>query len=256
MTMAGIGLALLVGLAIGSFLNVCVTRLPADESVVFPGSRCRACRTPIAWFDNIPLVSYLMLGGRCRQCGAAIGVRYPLVELTTAIAFGLQVYAHFPDVGLTFARLLLTAILVVLFWTDLETRRLPNVFTLPGIVIGLGLSLFLPPGLTASALGVALGGGVLLALREVWLRATGVDGMGLGDVKMLAMVGAFLGWEQVIVVLFLSSVTGALGGLLLVAFGGRSMQASLPFGTFIAVAAFVASLVGERLFALYVATLQ
>jgi leader peptidase (prepilin peptidase)/N-methyltransferase len=253
---AAVWLVLLFGLAIGSFLNVCITRLPADESIVVPGSRCRSCRTPIRWFDNIPLVSYMGLSGRCRQCRSPIGVRYPLVELATSLAFALQVYVHWPDLALVGARLLLTALLVALFSTDLETRRLPNVMTIPGTVVGLALSALLPPGLADSVLGIALGGGVLFLLRWLWLRATGVEGMGLGDVKMLAMIGAFLGWQQVIVVLFLSSISGAAVGIALVVIGGRSMQASIPFGSFLAVSALVASLVGEDLFAWYVTTLQ
>jgi leader peptidase (prepilin peptidase)/N-methyltransferase len=252
---AAIWLVLVFGLAVGSFLNVCITRLPADESVVTPGSRCRACRTPILWFDNIPAVSYLVLGGRCRQCRSPIGVRYPMVEIITALAFALQAYVHLPDVPMVVARIVLSAILVALFWTDFETHRLPNLFTIPGTAVGLAFSLFLPPGIAASLAGVALGGGVLLLLRWVWLRATGVEGMGLGDVKMLAMIGAFLGWQQVLVVLFLSSVSGSIAGLLLVA-RGRSMKSSIPFGAFLAAAAFTAALVGDDLFAWYATTLQ
>jgi leader peptidase (prepilin peptidase)/N-methyltransferase len=253
---AAIWLVSLFGLAIGSFLNVCISRLPADESVVTPGSRCRSCRTPIRWFDNVPVMSYLGLAGRCRQCRSPIGVRYPIVELTTSLAFACQAYVHLPDLALVGARLVLTALLVVLFWTDFETRRLPNALTVPGALMGLVLSVFLPPGFVSSLSGIALGGGVLFVLRWVWLRATGVDGMGFGDVKMLAMIGAFLGWQQVMVVLFLSSVTGAIAGIALVVAGGRSMQASIPFGTFLAASALVASLVGGDLFAWYVTTLQ
>jgi leader peptidase (prepilin peptidase) / N-methyltransferase len=252
---AATSLVALIGLAVGSFLNVCISRVPADESIVTPGSRCRSCRTPIRWFDNIPFVSYLLLSGRCRQCRMPIGVRYPVVELTSAVAFGMQAIVHLPDVPLLGSRLVLTALLVILFWTDLETRRLPNAFTLPGTAVGVALSAFLPPGLIASLCGAGLGGGVLLLIRWVWLRSTGVDGMGLGDVKMLAMIGAFLGWQQVIVVLFISSIAGAIAGLVLVVFGGKSMHATLPFGTFLAVAALIASLVGDRLFSWYVATL-
>jgi leader peptidase (prepilin peptidase)/N-methyltransferase len=252
---AAIWLVFLFGLAVGSFLNVCITRVPADESVVRPGSRCRSCRTPIRWFDNIPLVSYLVLSGRCRQCQSPIGLRYPVVELTCAIAFSLQAFVHWPDFALLGSRLVLTAILVILFWTDFETRRLPNALTVPGLFVGLALSVFLPPGFVASLLGVALGGGVLLLLRWLWLRATGIDGMGLGDVKMLALIGAFLGWHQVIVVLFISSIAGAIAGIALVVLGGRTMQATMPFGTFLAAAALIASLVGEDLFAWYVTTL-
>ena len=250
-----VSLAFLLGLAIGSFLNVCIVRVPADESVVTPGSRCRTCLTPIRWFDNIPIVSYLALWGRCRQCRSPIGARYPAVELMTALAFALQVLVFQPDVALIVARLIFTSLLVVLFWTDYETRRLPNALTIPGAVVGLALSAFLPPGVVVSAFGIVLGGGVLFVLRWAWLRATGVDGMGMGDVKMLAMIGAFLGWQQVIVVLFLASVTGAIAGIALVVAGGRSMQASIPFGTFLAASALFASVVGSDLFAWYLTTL-
>ena len=155
MTLATWLLVVLFGLAIGSFLNVCITRVPADESIVTPGSRCRSCRAPVQWFDNIPAVSYVVLGGRCRQCRSPIGWRYPIVEITTALAFALQALVHLPDLLLVGARIVLTALLVVLFWTDLETRRLPNAFTVPGTVIGLVFSLLLPPGIAASVAGVA-----------------------------------------------------------------------------------------------------
>jgi leader peptidase (prepilin peptidase)/N-methyltransferase len=248
-------LGAIAGLAIGSFLNVCITRLPAGESVVTPGSRCRSCRTGIAWYDNIPVVSYLILSGRCRHCRAAIGARYPLVEATTAAVFALQTWAYWPDLPWLLARLAFSALLIALFWTDLETERLPNALTIPGAAAGVVSSVFAPPGLAASVLGLALGGGVLLAVRWGWQRATGVDGMGLGDVKMLAMIGAFLGWQQVIVVLFLASIGGALVGIALATMKGRSLQSHLPFGTFLAVAALVASGVGEALATSYVQSL-
>ena len=247
MTPVGLALVGLWGLAIGSFLNVCIGRLPAGESVVRPGSRCPSCRVAIRWFDNIPVVSYLVLGGKCRSCGASIGIRYLVIEVATAIAFIVQAIVFGDDLPLLGVRLLFTAILVVLFGTDLETQRLPNVITLPGIVIGVVCSVFLPPGPAASLLGLALGGGALLAVRWGWKAATGTDGMGLGDVKMLAMIGAFLGWQQIFVVLFLSSITGAIGGLAAAWLGGKSLQHRIPFGTFLAVAAFAASLFGERL---------
>jgi leader peptidase (prepilin peptidase)/N-methyltransferase len=235
------------GLLIGSFLNVCIARLPAGESVVSPASRCPSCHQPIAWFDNVPVLSYLLLRGRCRRCKATIGIRYPLVELSTACLFALQAWWLPPDPLLLGHHLLLTALLVVLFGTDYDVQRLPDVVTLPGIAAGLGLSLVTGPGPVAALAGVAAGGGVLMAVRWGWKRMTGVDGMGLGDVKMLAMVGAFLGWRQVGVVLFLASLTGAVCGIGLAVLGRRSLQARLPFGTFLALAAYVASLAGEAL---------
>ena len=235
------------GLVIGSFLNVCIGRLPRGESVVYPGSRCPACRQPIAWYDNLPVLSYLLLGGRCRRCRASISMRYPIVELITAVLFVVTAYAFVDDLALLAVRLAFTAALIALFGTDLETQRLPNVITLPGIAIGLVASLWLPPGLLSSAIGALLGAGVLMAVRSGWKAATGVEGMGLGDVKMLAMIGAVLGWRQVWSVLFLASLGGALVGGVLAATGAKSMQSRIPFGTFLAVAAFVASLVGEQL---------
>jgi leader peptidase (prepilin peptidase)/N-methyltransferase len=239
------------GLMIGSFLNVCIARVPRGESVVSPGSHCPKCNTPIQWYDNIPVLSYLALGAKCRACRAPISVRYPFVEITTAVAFVLQAIA-FPDEPiLLVSRLVFTAMLIVLFGTDYDTQRLPNVITLPGIVVGLVFSLFTPPGIVASLIGAALGAGILLAVRWIWRKLRGVDAMGLGDVKMLAMIGAFLGWRQIWVVLFVASLTGATVGVLLTMRQGRSMQTRLPFGTFLAIAAYIASIVGERLLSWY-----
>jgi leader peptidase (prepilin peptidase)/N-methyltransferase len=249
-------LGALAGLAIGSFLNVCITRLPAGESVVGPRSRCRSCRTAIRWYDNVPVFSYLFLSGRCRQCGHAIGIRYPVVEATTAAVFAVETWLYWPDIPWLVTRLVFSALLIALFWTDLETERLPNALTIPGAAAGVIASTFGPPGVVASLTGLALGGGVLLLIRWGWRRATGVDGMGLGDVKMLAMIGAFLGWQQVIVVLFLASVAGAVAGLVLATMRGRSLQSHLPFGTFLAVAALVASVAGEALATAYVQSMQ
>lgn len=255
MTALGLVVVALLGLVVGSFLNVCIGRLPAGESIVWPGSRCPSCRFPIAWFDNIPVVSYLLLGGRCRRCGASISLRYPSVEVGTALAFVLQGLVWGDDVAMLGTRLIFSAVLIVLFGTDLETQRLPNVLTLPGLLFGLVCSLWLPPGVEQSALGALLGGGILWGIRWGWRRATGVDGMGLGDVKMLAMIGACLGWRQVIVVLFLASLSGAGVGVWLAAARRRSLRYRLPFGTFLALAAFVASLVGEPLLTWYLGLL-
>jgi leader peptidase (prepilin peptidase)/N-methyltransferase len=246
-----IALLAVFGLIVGSFLNVCIGRLPAGESIVSPGSRCPRCRTPIRWYDNIPVLSYLLLGGCCRVCREPISLRYPLVELATAAAFVAQGIAFGDDPLRLISRLVLTGLLIALFGTDLETERLPNVLTVPGTVTGLAFSFFLPPGFVASVIGAAVGAGVLLLIRWLWQRARGVDAMGLGDVKMLAMIGAFLGWQQVGVVLFLASVAGAVIGVALAAGSARTMQSRLPFGTFLAVAAFAASLVGEPFVAWY-----
>jgi leader peptidase (prepilin peptidase)/N-methyltransferase len=236
-----------LGLILGSFLNVCIARLPRGESVVTPGSRCPSCRSAISWYDNLPVLSYLLLRGRCRRCGSPISARYPLVEITTSVLFVITGLFYAGDLPLLAVRLAFTAALIALFGTDLETQRLPDLITLPGIAIGLTASLFLPPGILSSVIGAVLGAGVLLGVRSGWKAATGVDGMGLGDVKMLAMIGAVLGWRQVWAVLFLASLAGAVTGALLAAVGGRSLQSKLPFGTFLAAAAYLASLVGERM---------
>lgn len=239
-----------LGLVVGSFLNVCISRLPAGESIVFPGSRCPKCRKAIRWYDNIPVASYIGLSGRCRSCATAIPLRYPLVELATAAVFAVQGLV-FDDPWLLGQRLVFSAAMIALFGTDLETQRLPNVITLPGIVFGLASSLWLPPGIQSSLVGAALGAAIPWSIRWVWLRAKGVEAMGLGDVKMLAMIGAFLGWKQVWLVLLFSSLAGAVVGVLLMVTGRRSLQSRLPFGTFLALAALAASLGGEALVGWY-----
>jgi leader peptidase (prepilin peptidase)/N-methyltransferase len=235
------------GLMVGSFLNVCIGRIPAGESIVHPGSRCPNCRVPIRWYDNIPVLSYLVLGGRCRACHVRISPRYVFVEIATAIAFLVQWWFVGSDPLLLVSRLVFTALLIAMFGTDLETQRLPDAFTLPGVAVGILFSIWLPPGPIDSVLGAAVGAGILLALRWLWERLRGVEAMGLGDVKMLAMIGAFLGWRQVFVVLFLATLSGAVVGVALSAAKGRSLQVKLPFGTFLAVAAYVGSLVGVPL---------
>lgn len=241
----------LIGLCIGSFLNVCIHRMPRGESVNFPGSHCPKCGKAIHWYDNIPVVSYLRLGGKCRACGVSFSPRYMFVEILTGVVFAL--HGSFFDPGVTLAaRLIFAAILIALFFIDLEHQLLPDALTLPGIAIGIIASLFGPPGGPSSVIGAALGATILLVIRWLWKRATGVDGMGLGDVKMLAMIGAFLGWQQVWLVLFVSSLAGAITGVTIAAVGRGTMKSKLPFGTFLAVAALFGSLWGDRLIAWYV----
>lgn len=251
MTPAGVVFVGIFGLMLGSFLNVCISRLPKGQSIVRPPSHCFSCNTPIRWYDNIPVVSYLILGGKCRACRAPYSPRYLFVELITGIVFAWLAWAYGDNPPLLGARLVFAGLLIALFATDLETQRLPNVLTLPGIALGLVFSLWLPPGIQSSLIGAALGAFVLLAIRWLWKRAMGVDAMGLGDVKMMAMIGAFLGWQQVWLVLFLSSISGAVLGMLLMT-RGRSVQSKLPFGTFLALAAFVAALRGEAIVSWYV----
>jgi leader peptidase (prepilin peptidase) / N-methyltransferase len=241
----------LLGLIVGSFLNVCIHRLPLRQSLVRPGSRCPRCGYELRWFDNIPVLSWLTLLGRCRKCRARISIRYPLVELATMGLFVLHGLV-FGWTALLVPRLLFACMLVVLFAIDLEHHLLPNVITLPGIVVGLIASAVLPPGIIDALLGVLVGGGVLWAIGEAYYRYSGHEGMGGGDVKMLAMIGAFLGWKLVLVTLVLSSFAGSIIGLMVIVLKRGGMKYALPYGTFLALGALVASLAGERIVDWYV----
>jgi leader peptidase (prepilin peptidase)/N-methyltransferase len=226
-----------LGLAFGSFLNVCIYRLPLDLSVVHPGSACPGCKRPIHFYDNIPVLSWLILGGRCRNCKARITPRYMVVELLTGALF-LACYAHF---GLTLATLKYCSfgfLLLGLIFTDAETQLLPDKMTLSGLALGLAFSLFVPvndfasqllPGLISlpvssdvsehllslvdALLGAAAGASFIYGAGAIYLRARGVEGMGFGDVKLMAMVGAFLGLKLTIFTLFTASIAGSLFGL-------------------------------------------
>jgi len=240
------------GLLVGSFLNVCIYRVPRGESIVWPASRCTDCGRNLAWYENVPVVSWLLLRGRCRTCGAAISSMYPLVELVTAVLFAASAALYGPS-GLLAVRLAFGCALIVLFAIDLRLRVLPNVITLPGIAVGLAASWFLPPGWLSSLIGAAAGAGILFAIAEAYCRVRGQDGLGMGDVKMLAMIGAFLGWPLMILTLVFASFAGSIVGVTLIASGRGSMQAALPFGTFLAVGALVAAAAGDPILAWYLA---
>jgi leader peptidase (prepilin peptidase)/N-methyltransferase len=244
-----------VGLCIGSFLNVVIYRLPLGKSIVSPPSRCRNCDYLLKWYDNIPVISWLLLRGKCRKCRTGVSMQYPIVELITGALFVLVIWLT-PVGPLLATRLILVCILIALFGIDLEHQILPNVITLPGIAIGLLLSLIAPPGIKDALLGALLGGGILYAIAwgyYLWRRE---EGMGMGDVKMLAMIGAFLGWKAVLVTLVLSSFSGAFIGLGLMAAQRGSMKFALPFGTFLAIGALIAMFVGEPLIVWYSGFLQ
>ena len=242
----------LAGLMVGSFLNVCIYRLPRRESIVWPASRCTACNRGLAWFENVPVVSWLALRGRCRTCRASISPMYPLVELTTAMVFAGGASVYGPS-ALLAVRLAFACALIVLFAIDLRHRILPNVITLTGIVAGFAASWFLPPGWIASLIGIVAGGGILLGIAEAYSRVRGQEGLGMGDVKMLAMIGAFLGWPLMVLTLVLASFAGSIVGVALIASGRGSLQAALPFGTFLALGALVAAVAGDPILAWYLA---
>jgi leader peptidase (prepilin peptidase)/N-methyltransferase len=238
------------GLCVGSFLNVCIHRLPARASIVFPASRCPACLHLLAWSDNIPLASYVALGGRCRYCRVPISVRYPIIEGVTCAIFVVHWHVFGPT-PLLAVRLVFACALIVLFAIDLEHQILPNVITLPGIVVGFLCSFIVPPGPVMSLAGIALGGGLLWGIAEAWYWLRKVEGMGFGDVKMLAMVGAFLGVKMVVLTFVLSSMIGGLLGAALLVTRRADMATKVPYGTMLAFAALVASLFGETLLAWY-----
>ena len=240
-----------LGLTVGSFLNVCIHRIPRGQSLVYPGSRCPHCGYALRWYDNVPVLGYLSLLGRCRKCHARISVRYPLVELVTLALFVVHGMV-FGWSALLVPRLLFACMLVVLFAIDLEHQLLPNVITLPGIVIGLIASAVLPPAFIDAIIGVLVGGGVLWLIGEAYYRYSGQEGLGGGDVKMLAMIGAFLGWKLVLVTLVLSSFAGSIIGLGVIVMKRGGMKYALPYGTFLALGALTASLFGDRIVHWYV----
>ena len=236
--------AAVFGLVIGSFLNVCIFRLPEGLSIVLPSSRCRTCGHELAWFENIPIVSFLALRGRCRRCGASISLQYALVELATAVLFAAAALRFEPG-WLLASRLVLGSSMIVLFMIDLEHRILPNVITIPGIVAGVLFSLVTEPGWVASLAGAAAGGGVLLGISEAYYRIRHEHGLGMGDVKMLAMIGAFLGWKLMLLTLVVSSFLGSIVGVTMIATGRGDMKYALPYGTFLAVGTIASSFVGD-----------
>ena len=227
------------GAIVGSFLNVCILRIPAGESVVAPRSRCGSCERTIAWYDNLPLLSWLVLRGRCRHCGASISFRYFVVELLT----GLAAVAVFYRVGLGFEWVVVfafTASLIVITFIDLDHRIIPDVISLPGIVAGFVLSARHDPWLPAmvnSLIGILFGGGILFAVAWGYEKATGREGMGGGDVKLLAMIGAFLGWQSIPFTLLVSSLSGSIIGISLMWWTGSDTKYAIPFGPFLAIGA-------------------
>lgn len=233
------GSAFLLGAAIGSFLNVCIYRIPAGESVVSPRSRCPHCQTTIRWYHNLPIVSWVLLRGRCAYCGAAFSVRYPLVEALTGALFALFLY-RFGLHPVTPVAWLLVAALVAISFIDLDHQIIPDVISLPGIPVGFLCSFAVPwVSWQSSLLGILLGGGILLAIALGYEWLTKQEGMGLGDVKLLAMLGAFLGAAAILPIIFLASIMGTLVGvpLMLVTRAGRKL--AIPFGPFLASAALV-----------------
>lgn len=242
--------AFLFGSAVGSFLNVCIYRLPRGESVVFPASHCPHCNRSIRWYDNIPVFSYCALRGKCRFCGNPISFQYPLVE-ALAGAFSLLFFLRFSLVEYGIYFLLVSSLLVVTF-IDFKYQIIPDLISLPGIPAGF-LASFLLPRITYrdSLLGIILGGGILYAVAWGYYRLRKTEGMGGGDIKLLAMIGAFLGSTAVLVTIFVSAFLGSLAGITMMIFKGKGRTYAIPYGPFLALGAVVALLWGDLLVAWY-----
>jgi leader peptidase (prepilin peptidase)/N-methyltransferase len=236
-------LAAVVGALIGSFLNVCIYRMPRQTSIVWPASACPACGRPLSWFENVPIVSWLLLRARCRTCRARISIQYPIVEIVTAIMFAAA-WWYYGLGPLLFSRLLFGCALIVLFAIDLEHHLLPNAITLPGIAVGFLLSFITEPGWVSSLFGILLGAGTLFLIAEGYYRLRHEEGLGFGDVKMLAMIGAFVGWKLTFLTLVLASFSGTVVGLILIAVKRGTLKYALPFGTFLALGAAAAATIG------------
>ena len=263
----------ILGAVIGSFLNVVIHRLPLEQSIVLPSSRCPSCGAVISFYDNVPVLSYLMLGGRCRSCKVHISARYPAVEALTALLWLAVVWRDGLTFGLPFDLIFVTAIIALIF-IDAEHMILPNAITYPGIVFALVARLALPflmgqphfddlpmllggtlagmpiwaASLIGAAIGALVGGGSLWLMGWVWEKLRGVEAMGLGDVKMMFMVGAYLGWRLTILNIFLGVLSGSLIGIgLMLRQGKRDMTMLLPFGVFLGIGAIAALLFGSHI---------
>lgn len=245
-----------LGMVVGSFLNVCIYRVPAHQSIVRPASRCPSCLSSIPWYQNIPVFSFLALRGRCGACGASISWRYPAVEILTGALFTLIVY-RFGMQGFVPLLWLFAALLVVIAFIDIDHQIIPDVISLPGILLGF-LSSFIIPWMTwvDSLLGLLLGGGSLYLVALVYQLLAKKEGMGGGDIKLLAMIGAFLGWKAVLPVIFFSSVFGTVVGLPLVLVKKADGKLAIPFGPFLSIGALVYLLWGPPLVRWYFAFFQ
>jgi leader peptidase (prepilin peptidase)/N-methyltransferase len=244
--------ALLLGLVVGSFANVCIHRLPRRESVVSPPSRCPACGTPIRARDNVPILGWLLLRGRCRACRVRISWRYPVVEAANGLLWMALAGLHGPRAQ-TFVTMALVTALLVLGLIDLDHQILPDVITLPGVAVGLAASFLPDSGVRPLAAAAAAAGGWLAfaAVAKGYERTRGVEGLGQGDWKLAAMLGAFLGWQGMLLAVLLASVAGTVVGLGAVAFRGRDMRHALPFGTFLGAGGIAVVFLGDAVLAWY-----
>ena len=248
-----------LGAVVGSFLNVCIARLPERKSLVRPGSHCPSCGNPIRWFDNVPMISFAVLGGKCRNCGLSISWQYPAVELLTAVLFVL-VMQRFTNVGALIIYIVFTSSLIVVTFIDLKHYIIPDEISIPGVFIGLGLSLlpshwvdgqFVSGSFLNSLIGCIVGGGLLYLTALFSLAVFKKEGMGGGDIKLMAMVGAFLGWKLVIMTIIIGSILGAVVGVTLILLRLKERGDYIPFGPYLALGAVLSLLYGDQLWAGY-----
>jgi len=239
----------LLGLMFGSFANVLVHRLPRGESIVFPGSHCPSCGHALSWYENIPLVSWLVLRGHCRHCNESISIRYPLLELCLGLTWGYMAWHFGWGMELVMA-LVFSMMLWVLTWIDLETGLLPDVITLPGIAIGIIFGMALGY-LQDSVIGAVAGYGLFWLVAKAFFLLTGREGLGYGDFKLLAMLGAFLGWQALPFIVFISSFCGAVIGSIYLFLTRKHVRAQIPFGPYLAASGMIWLLWGSDLLRWY-----
>ncbi len=227
----------ILGACIGSFLNVCICRIPEAQSIILPASACPKCKTPIRFYDNIPIISYLILAGKCRTCKTPISIRYPVVELVTGLT-GVAALIRF-GISIDFAvYFIFICTLLVITYIDMDHQIIPDVISLPGIPIGLVAAFFVSfVSLTDALIGVAVGGGILFLVAWGYYLVTGKEGMGGGDIKLLAMIGAFTGWQGVFFTIFIASAIGSLIGGMLMLVARKNLKYAVPFGPFLSIGA-------------------
>ena len=244
-------ISIIFGALIGSFLNVCIFRLPKAESIVWPGSHCPHCKNPIKFYDNIPLISYILLKGRCPHCHSPISFQYPLIEGITALG-SLILFMKFGPSLSYLIYFSFVAALIVITVIDLHHQIIPDVISLPGIGVGLLASLIIPQiTFLNSLIGILLGGGSLFLVATVYQWLFKREGMGGGDIKLLAMIGAFLGWKAVILTILLSSLIGSITGIIIMVLKGKDFKYAIPFGPFLSLGAVISLFYGENLIRWY-----
>ncbi|HUL00343.1 MAG TPA: prepilin peptidase [Nitrospirota bacterium] len=265
-------MALIFGLIVGSFLNVCIARLPRGRSIVTPRSHCPRCRYSIKFFDNIPIISFIILRGKCRNCGEPISWRYPFVELTNGVLYAWTVQ-EFWITGEAFLIMALCSSLIAITFIDFDHQIIPDAITLPGMLVGLALApvfmsvlndplpfqldQFLPhagphlKGFLNSLIGLLLGGGPLLAIGWIWEKLRHVEAMGGGDVKLMGMVGSFLGWKGALLTIMLGAFIGSVAGLILIIIKKHKMERVIPFGPFLALGTLMTAFYGPDIISWY-----